>query len=101
MRIKFTGYLTLRQVMGDQYVRQVEIEKASLKDLLIKMSREIGEDFSRMVIDQESGDISQHIAVLINGRHYTHIPDGLDTQLKDGDEVALFPPIAGGINSNL
>ena len=82
-------------------MRQVEIEKASLKDLLIKMSSEIGEDFSRMVIDQESGEISQHIAVLINGRHYTHIPDGLDTQLEDGDEVALFPPIAGGINSNL
>ena len=49
-----------------------------------------------MVFAPESQDLSQHIIVLVNGRHVSHLPNGLSTELNDGDEVALFPPIAGG-----
>jgi molybdopterin converting factor small subunit len=42
------------------------------------------------------GGRQQHVPVLVNGRHCTHLPDGLDTELRDGDQVDLFPPIAGG-----
>ncbi|MGD8857203.1 MAG: MoaD/ThiS family protein [Chloroflexota bacterium] len=40
--------------------------------------------------------VSRQVAILVNGRHYSHLPNGLNTKLKDGDDVALFPPIAGG-----
>ncbi|NOQ19123.1 MAG: molybdopterin synthase sulfur carrier subunit, partial [Desulfobacterales bacterium] len=30
------------------------------------------------------------------GRHYIHLPNRLDTELEEEDEVALFPAIAGG-----
>jgi molybdopterin converting factor small subunit len=37
----------------------------------------------------------EHIVVMLNGMHYRHLPDGLSTPLKDGDQVATFPPLVG------
>lgn len=36
------------------------------------------------------------MALIINGRSYRNLPDQLETELQDGDEVAIFPPMAGG-----
>ena len=33
--------------------------------------------------------------VLVNGRRYQDLPSRLDTNLKEGDVMALFLPIAG------
>jgi molybdopterin converting factor small subunit len=49
-----------------------------------------------MILDPETSRTRPHAAILINGNHYTHLPDGLDTRLKDGDEVSIFPAMAGG-----
>ncbi|MGD8807216.1 MAG: MoaD/ThiS family protein, partial [Chloroflexota bacterium] len=49
-----------------------------------------------MFFEPEYGMVSRQVAILVNGRHYSHLPNGLNTKLKDGDDVALFPPIAGG-----
>lgn len=35
------------------------------------------------------------LAVLVNGRNI-HLLGGVDTVLRDGDEVVIFPPAAGG-----
>ena len=35
------------------------------------------------------------VNILKNGRN-VHFLSGLDTQLENGDVIALFPPIAGG-----
>jgi molybdopterin converting factor small subunit len=32
----------------------------------------------------------------VNGRHVSHLPEGLETELADGDEVSVFPVVAGG-----
>ena len=43
-------------------------------------------------IFNEDGDILPHVRVLLNG---IAISD-LDTELKMGDELAVFPPVGGG-----
>jgi molybdopterin synthase sulfur carrier subunit len=43
-------------------------------------------------IFKEDGDILPHVRVLLNG---IAISD-LDTELKKGDELAVFPPVGGG-----
>lgn len=82
--------------MGNRPSIDIEVEKNTLIGLLEKCSIQFGENFTTMVFDSETNGVSVHIAVLVNGRHYSHLPDGLDTELMEGDEVAIFPPIVGG-----
>lgn len=35
------------------------------------------------------------LAILVNGKNI-HLLDGVETVLKDGDEVVILPPTAGG-----
>ena len=95
MQIQVKGYLTYRELVG---TRQVEIsaQQATLRDCLQVLEDEIGEGFSTEVLDMQSGGLQPHIALLLNGQHYRHLKEGLDTQVQDGDQLAIFPPIAGG-----
>ena len=95
MEIRVKGYLTLQKALGDQVFHESDLQKVTLKDLLEKLSAR-GENQAELIFDPESGEVSQHIRILINGCHYTHLPEKLETVLKDGDEVAIFPPMAGG-----
>lgn len=43
-----------------------------------------------------SGDeLQAHIRIMVNG-HDSELAQGLDTTVTDDDEIAVFPPIAGG-----
>jgi molybdopterin synthase sulfur carrier subunit len=43
----------------------------------------------------EGGQLRQSLAVFVNGEHIRY-RQGLQTELKDGDEVYVIPLIAGG-----
>lgn len=97
MRIKVRGYLSLREIVGGQPFRIIEAERLTVQDLMQRLARELGEEFARAVsASAPPGGISPYLSVLVNGRHYSHLPDGLQTQLADGDKVSIFPPTAGG-----
>jgi MoaD family protein len=96
MKITIRGFLTLRDVIGDQSALELEIGNITIMELLHELSDMFGERFSQMVFDKAGKGLNQHIRILINGRHYSHVPQKLNTRLQEGDDVALFPPVAGG-----
>lgn len=96
MRIRVRGFLTVREVLGGRKMVTLEVEEATIADLLQELSTKFGESFRQMFFDPRSGAVSEQVAILVNGCHYSHLPHGLETVLEDEDNVALFPPIAGG-----
>ena len=82
--------------MDAQSVFDYDGEHLTVDDLLDELCTRYGEDFRNMIFDPETNALSRHIRILINGRHYSHLPGKLNTQLHEGDEISLFPPIAGG-----
>lgn len=97
MQIYVTGYLTLRGVVGKKRLVIVDTAQVTLKELVQRLALELDSEFADTILDpQRDEGISQDISILVNGRHYTRLPDRLETKLADGDEVVLFPPIAGG-----
>ncbi len=96
MKIRVRGYLTFKEVIGDRLLQINDAEKVTLAGLLEKLSLECGDEVGTILFDPEIRGVRRDIAILVNGVHYTHLPDRLDSELKDGDEVAIFPPIAGG-----
>jgi MoaD family protein len=96
MRIKVRGYLSLRDTVGGQPFRIVEThEPPTVQDLLQRLCDELGDQF-RAAVSPRPGDGLRQAAILVNGRHCSHLPAGLDTELQDGDEVSVFPFAAGG-----
>ena len=96
MAIIVKTYLTMRQVMDNRAVFEVEFDDISLKDLLVELASRFGSGFRSMVFEEKSRNIGPHVRVLVNGKHYGTLSDQLDTILTSGDEIGLFPPIAGG-----
>ena len=39
---------------------------------------------------------SPQVMATVNGHGWTQLPSKLSTQIKEGDVICLFPPIAGG-----
>jgi molybdopterin synthase sulfur carrier subunit len=96
MNIRVKGYLTFRDVIGDITISEKEAGAYRLRQLLERLSIEHEDFLGYKIFDPGDGGVREHIAVLVNGVHYSHLPDRLETELNDGDEIAIFPPIAGG-----
>ena len=96
MKIIVKGYFNLQKAMDGK--SQIEVEKATatIRELLGYLSDRFGKDLTELIYDSGTEEPASHIILLVNGRNYLSMPDRLDTKLKDGDEIALFPPLAGG-----
>ena len=89
--VKFVG--ALRHASGMD-TRLVDCEECSVKELIRKLTRRKPE-LRRNLIDEELGDQRPKALILVNGREIS-VMNGLNTALKDGDEVVLVPVAHGG-----
>ena len=96
MKITVKPFLTLRPAMRNLTRIEWEIDHMTLRDLLDRLCEEFGDDLKSQVFDPKTKKIGNMLKVLVNGRHYTTLPDELETQLHENDVIALFPPLAGG-----
>ena len=96
MKIKVKGYLSIKKAMGNRSPIEMKIEGATLRDVLNELREKFGKDLGNLLYDDETKEVSPNILVFVNGRHYSFLPKQMDTELKDDDEVSIFPPVAGG-----
>jgi MoaD family protein len=43
-----------------------------------------------------AGELMPHLFVILNKQDIASLPDGLNTILKEGDELDFVPPVGGG-----
>jgi molybdopterin converting factor small subunit len=73
----------------------LKFEKAvSLRELVTKVVEEQPK-LKRVLIDPELDDPRTNVLMLVNGKEIS-VLKGLDTKLKDGDELTLIPVVHGG-----
>jgi len=89
--ITFTIPSVLNQSGGE---KKTEISADSLQDAFLKISNIMGDDFKRRVLEGD-GTPRSLINIYINGKN-AKFSSGMDTVLKDGDEVYILPAVAGG-----
>ena len=74
--------------------KKIDIDASTLSDAFIKISKTMGDDFKRRVLNND-GTPRSLINIYINGKN-AKFSSGLDTELKDGDEIYILPAVAGG-----
>lgn len=65
-----------------------------LGDIINQFMKEYGKKLRKSFVDP-SGNLESHVVILVNGRNYLFL-DGLNTKLKDGDQIVISPPLIGG-----
>ena len=96
MKVLVKGFFDVQKAMDNNARIEIEEDALSLRDILEYLSNRFGTELSKLILDPETKGLADHVMLLVNGFNYLYLPKMLDTDLKDGDEIALFPPIAGG-----
>jgi molybdopterin synthase sulfur carrier subunit len=87
MEIKFYG--GLRQIAG---IKEMVITGVTIREVLEKICAD-NESLCMAIFD--GANLHQHVRVMVNGRD-SELALGLETPLSGDDQIAIFPPIAGG-----
>ena len=92
IKVLFKPFANFREVIEEN---ELEIELNGDCDVL-ELLNFICESYELRDMIFENGDkIKEYVNVIINGRSISFL-EGVKTKLAENDEVALFPPVAGG-----
>jgi MoaD family protein len=69
-------------------------ENSTIKDILISLRKLLGKNFEVNIFNNKD-ELNKYIILGLNGKDIRNF-DGLDTTIKDGDELSFLPAIAGG-----
>ena len=72
---------------------RIEVKAADLAALLDELEKSYGG--LKGLVRDEAGAVHNHINIYVNSEAIEAL-EGLGTPLKDGDEVAIIPALAGG-----
>jgi len=89
--ITFTIPSVLNKGSGE---KKITMSASKLAEAFSKISDDMGDEFKRRVLNDD-GTPRSLINIYINGKN-AKFAGGLDTSLKDGDEVYILPAVAGG-----
>ena len=86
-------YAGLREAAGQRDF-EVDLPAGAVVSELLRRLIALRPKLDGKILD-ENGHVRQYVAVFVNGRDIRHL-DGLGTPVQPGDEIAIFPPVAGG-----
>jgi molybdopterin converting factor small subunit len=72
---------------------RVVAEAGSVRELLDRLEASYGD--LRGLVRDPSGEVHRHVNIYVNSEAIEAL-SGLGTPLRDGDEVAIIPALAGG-----
>ena len=94
MNVKIKFFTSLREITGNKMVNLQLKNKISVDQLLFLLLEKYGQEFRDYVYSQE-GNVQDFLSFLINGKNINNL-QGFNTVLKEGDIIAILPPVGGG-----
>ncbi|MBC7130215.1 MoaD family protein [Candidatus Bathyarchaeota archaeon] len=97
MKVSVRFFTTLREITGkkEETLEFPSDNKVTINRVLTELAARYGEKFKEYVYDHRTGQVKEFLQFLVNGRSASTLK-GLDTPLRDGDILAIIPPVGGG-----
>lgn len=115
LKVKVRFFASLRELLGNIREEEYEVKDGTtLMDLLLqyipRRHSNVSKSWKEWIFETERHEVKfdkdgtpvlSYYLILVNGRSYNSISEderrpGLRYKLKDGDEVAVLPPVGGG-----
>jgi MoaD family protein len=95
MKITLHTILGPTEIIG-QRLTDIDLPRGStIADFLAYLRERWGDKLSTLLFDPASGAVLPYVRVMVNGQTI-HYLEGMETSLKEGDEVLILPPVSGG-----
>ena len=92
MLVKVLSFAGFREILGKEREQEIK-ESATVQELLEELAQASAR-FKEAAFD-ESGELRDYVLLMINRKRIDPRQD-LSRPLQEGDELAIFPPLAGG-----
>jgi MoaD family protein len=95
MKVTLHTILGIKEIIG-QRLTEIELPDGStIEEFLTTVRERWGDRLSARLFHPDSGAILPYVRIMVNGQAIDFL-DGMQTSLKDGDEVLILPPVSGG-----
>ncbi len=93
-QVSIQVFASLRESLGFSQI-DIDAQAADVAQLIDLISTKYGPEFRDRLIDPRTKQLRKYYKILVNGRDIELI-EGLETPLKERDEIVFFPPAGGG-----
>ncbi len=97
MEVKVRLFTSLREIAGkkEETLAFPDNQKVTVDAALKTLANQNGKAFSDYLYNAKTGQPKSFLQFLVNGASTTTL-QGLQTVLRDGDVLAILPPVGGG-----
>ena len=92
MKVKLILFQPFREIFN---TGEGEVELSDASDVQALLNILCNTKKRHEKIFNDSGELKSYIIILKNGQSIKML-NGVQTELEEGDEIAIFPPVAGG-----
>jgi molybdopterin synthase sulfur carrier subunit len=95
-KVNVSAKILLFATLRDKYgVRELEVKcDGTVRDLTQKADNVLNKGFLARIYDVSRNKVREDLIFTINGRNIKDIKGKIE--IREGDKVAIFPPLAGG-----
>ena len=95
MKITLHTIFGIKDVIG-QRLTEIELPPGStVGDFLTYIKERWGDELANRLFDPDGGAVLPYVRIMVNGQTIEFL-EGMETPLKEGDEVLILPPASGG-----
>ena len=94
MKVEVKFFTSLREITGKKVDHLQLQNRITVDELITLLSEKYGKNVIEYIYNKK-GEPQEFLSFLVNGTNINN-RQGFDTKLKNGDVIAILPPVGGG-----